>query len=594
MRLYGVCAASAANALVTLQLSDRAISIHFKKGAPDFVDSTHPEDSLQAFLLASGLATPQQIGLADAQKARFGGELLPALFGLGLLNPSMAFQQLTERSALLVSKALAAERGSFTLEQVELPGAKAMPLGNTWSVYLEQLRRVPASDIRRRLNAVFDAPVMRANSWVTLADLKLQPQEVRALNSFDGARSLSQLLLESPLDADVCMRTAWMLASLELVTFSGAELSAAPTPPPDQPFEAAPAPVAAVPGPPRAVAPGIPPGAAAPRTSVPYPQAKPRPPPPVMAPPAPAAAPPAAPAAPARPVITPQGATAVKPPAAAAPARPVTGPVNPPVAPSRAVTQPLNPPPAAPARAVTQPLSAAPPAAASAGAELKEVLVLLEKMKQQNYLEVLGVPREADAGKVKIAYFKLAKLYHPDTVPQGSPEAFAQAKADIFALIGEANRTLSDAKLKADYLAELDAGGKKGEKVDITTLLQAEEFFQRGQVLVKNRKWVEAVKSLDDAIKANDKEGEYYGWRGWAKYFTLEATDKSKAHLDAMRDIEASLKANPNAAAVHYFYGFLWKLKGDLAKAKASFKKCVELDPRHIDAQRELRTMAGK
>jgi curved DNA-binding protein CbpA len=272
----------------------------------------------------------------------------------------------------------------------------------------------------------------------------------------------------------------------------------------------------------------------------------------------------------------------------------VTGPVNPPVAPSRAVTQPLNPPPAAPSRAVTQPLSASPPAAGSGGAEVKEVLVLLEKMKQQNYLEVLGVPREADAGKVKIAYFKLAKLYHPDTVPQGSPEALAQAKADIFALIGEANRTLADAKLKADYLAELDAGGKKGEKVDITTLLQAEEFFQRGQVLVKNRKWVEAVKSLDDAIKANDKEGEYYGWRGWAKYFTLEEKDKSKAHIEALRDIEASLKANPNAASVHYFHGFLWKLKGDLAKAKASFKKCVELDPRHIDAQRELRTMAGK
>jgi hypothetical protein len=576
LRLYGLCAAGEANALLTLHLSDRTIAIHFKKGAPDFVDSTHPEDSLQAFLLASGLATPQQIGLADAQKARFGGELLPALFGLGLLNPSMAFQQLTERAALLIYKALTAERGTFTLEQVELPGAKAMPLGNKWSVYLEQLRRVPSSDVRRRVNSVFDAPVMRANSWARLSDLKLQPQEVRALNSFDGAHSLADSLLESPLDAEVVIRTAWMLANLELVSFSGADLSAAPTPPPDQPFEAAPAPApvaAAVPGPPpRAVAPGPPPGATAPKTSVPYPQAKPRPPPPVVAAPAPVIAAPVAPPAPARPVITPQGA-AVKPPAAAAPARP-----------------PVAAPAAAPARPPVAPAPAAPPISPSA--ELKDVLALLEKMKTQNFLEVLGVPRDADAGKVKIAYFKLAKSYHPDTVPPGSAEALAQAKADIFALIGEANRTLSDATLKADYLAELDAGGKKGEKVDITQLLQAEEFFQRGQVLVKNRKYVEAVKALDDAIKANDKEGEYYGWRGWAKYFTIE--DKSKAHIDAMRDIEASLKTNPNAAAVHYFHGFLWKLKGDLAKAKASFKKCVELDSRHIDAQRELRTMAGK
>jgi lipoprotein NlpI len=47
---------------------------------------------------------------------------------------------------------------------------------------------------------------------------------------------------------------------------------------------------------------------------------------------------------------------------------------------------------------------------------------------------------------------------------------------------------------------------------------------------------------------------------------------------------------NPAAAAVHYFLGFLAKSKGDQARAKAAFKKCVELDPRHIDAQRELRT----
>lgn len=218
----------------------------------------------------------------------------------------------------------------------------------------------------------------------------------------------------------------------------------------------------------------------------------------------------------------------------------------------------------------------------------KQLAATLETMKSQNYFEVLNLPRTADSNAVKVGYLKMARNYHPDTVPPGSPESVVKAMADIFALIGEANRTLSDQKLRADYLAEVEAG-TAGEKVDVAHLLQAEELFQRGCILVKARKFAEAVKALDEAIKMNDREGEYLGWRGYARYFTIE--DKTKGLQEALKEVNQSLKINPNAAPVHYFQGFLYKAAGDLAKAKASFQSCVALDSRHIDAQRELRMM---
>jgi tetratricopeptide (TPR) repeat protein len=260
------------------------------------------------------------------------------------------------------------------------------------------------------------------------------------------------------------------------------------------------------------------------------------------------------------------------------------------------------PPPASTRSAIAAPPSASVPAQVpavppavppavvpvrSVAAEVRQLTAIIEKMRSQDYFELFGLKRDADASAVKGAYFRLAKSYHPDTVPAGTPADIARLKADIFALIGQANRTLSEANLKAEYLAELAAGGT-GEKINIASLLQAEEFFQKGCILVKVKKFGEAVRQLDDAIKANASEGEYYGWRGWAKFFTFE--DKVKGHLEAMRDIEHSLRLNPNAAAVHFFQGYLWKLKGELVKAKACFKRCVELDPRHVDAQRELRT----
>ena len=44
-------------------------------------------------------------------------------------------------------------------------------------------------------------------------------------------------------------------------------------------------------------------------------------------------------------------------------------------------------------------------------------------------------------------------------------------------------------------------------------------------------------------------------------------------------------------AAAYYFLGFVAKANGDLKVAKVNFQKCVQLDAKHIDAQRELRAM---
>ena len=107
--------------------------------------------------------------------------------------------------------------------------------------------------------------------------------------------------------------------------------------------------------------------------------------------------------------------------------------------------------------------------------------------------------------------------------------------------------------------------------------------------MVKARKFPEAVKMLDDAIKANAEEGEFYAYRGYAKFFLNP--DKKVSHVEAMKDINVCLRKNPRCASVHYFQGSMCKLLGDLPAAKRHFTDTVRFDPNHIDAQRELRLM---
>jgi curved DNA-binding protein CbpA len=525
-------------------------------------------------------------------------------------------QQLAQRCLGILGRLLLVERGSFVWTTEELPGAKAVPLGHRWAAYLEPLRKVPMLEVQRRMAAAMNLPVMKSGGLVPLEDLRLTPQEARALTFFDGVRSLAQLVADLPAEAETLLSTAWMLRPLELVSFAATPVSGpAPRPASSPSTPGVPRPVASAPS--GVVAPASPPSAVSAAdapTSVPSPSgvgasspsgvaafanapssAVPGPPPAVGVPR------PLGGGVPGPPPGTPGSVPGPPPAATRAPGNPlmpqvgkvsVPYPGQKPSSPKPPAPAPAPPPAPAPAPrpsvVTAAPAAAAPPPTGAGEDEVKQLRALFEQMKKQTYFEVLGLKKDADVSAVKAAYFKLAKSYHPDTVGPGTPEAVAKVKADIFALVGEANRVLSDPKLRSDYLAELDAGGT-GEKVDVSAIFQAEELFQKGCILVKARKYADAVKMLDDAIKANAEEGEYYVWRGYAKFFGF--SDRKLGQSEAMKDITYGLKKNPNVAAAQYFIGMMAKLNGDLALAKKSFQQCVKMDPQHIDAQRELRMM---
>ncbi|RKH61273.1 DUF4388 domain-containing protein, partial [Corallococcus aberystwythensis] len=232
MQLYGRIAAGEQTGLLTLGLSDRTLSIHFRKGSPEFVDSSHAEDALGVSLMGARLLTAEQLQQAEGAKDRFGGDLLAALFGLGLLQPATAFTQLAQRALGILGKALRAESGTFTFEVRDLPAQKAMPLGNRWALLSDQVRRMPTADLKRRLAYVLPMPIMKSGGRVASSDLRLTPHEVRALSFIDGVRSLGQLLQDVPQDVDHLLRVAFLLKELNGVSFAAASRAQAAAPPP--------------------------------------------------------------------------------------------------------------------------------------------------------------------------------------------------------------------------------------------------------------------------------------------------------------------------------------------------------------------------
>jgi len=541
LKIYIQAARAGATGLFFFDLEDRTITIYMRRGNPESAESTHDAEAIGPFLLAQRLATPEQVARAEKEAIKYGNDVLAALFTLGAVNPGLVFPALAQRAADILLRAYLTPRGSFRFEALELPASKVVPLGNRWGLLAEVIRRVPLPELKTRLIDVRERPVVRRGAGDAVPDLRLTAQETRAVHYFDGTRSLAHLAQSNAGEMDTILRVALLLRELDAVSFPEVSLRA---PPPSPPVRTEPS--------------------APPRTPTP----RPAPPPP------PAAAPPKAAPAPAAP----------RKPTAPAPAPAARGP-TPALTPTGLASMPqADPPRIAPVAPVAKPHS---PGYAT---ELRELLARMERIRKENHFQVLGLPDTADSSSVKAAYFKLAKQFHPDTVPQDAPPELARAKAEIFAAIGEANRMLADDHSRARYKETLAEGGPA--EVDVQAVLQAEETFNKGTTLVRARRFPEAVKTFDDAIAANPKEGEFYAWRGYARFFTLP--DKKVAMVEALRDLNQSLKLNERCAPAHYFIGQLHKLTGDAATALKHFKRCVNIDPQHVDAQREIRIATGQ
>lgn len=581
--LYYRAASTGQSGRLSLALSDRTLTIDFHRGAPDAVASDHPQDALDVYLVRSGAVSEQALAQLRADPAFAGQELTNALIAARLLDPQTLWTQLVQRAQTLMLAGVIAHGGSFHFDPDAPRVPQAFPMGERWGLLTALVRMIPNVGLRKRLEPVWNRPVMKSGGSVDVVELKLTPQETRALSRFDGVSSLAQLTAAHPTEAESLMRLAYLLRHLEAISFlaPGPQTAAAP-PPPVNPSAAAPG---AVTGPSAhgggdSAALGEPPagsttGTQRPGSSVGVAASAGTRPTGIPAPgPGPSGAPPSG----ARPAGTPRSGTAgtARPGPGAHPSGGAGGVRSP-----AAVTTPGRP-------AVKRPVTNPPGPSSMPSESVASLQALCANLKSQNHFERLGIKQDAPESAAKIAYFKLARQYHPDTVPPDAPEGFAKLKADIFAYIGEAYRTLSDPALRQAYLEELASGGE----VDVRAILQAEELFGRATLLVKRRKFAEALPFLDEAIALNPDEGEFYAWRGWVRFCLQD--ERRSVGPEARGDLDRATRLNPNCAAIHHFEGSIARVRGQDEEARRHLERCLQLHPDHVEAARELRFLSTK
>ncbi|HEX9507582.1 MAG TPA: molecular chaperone DnaJ, partial [Myxococcales bacterium] len=89
---YFIAASTDETGLLTFVLPDRKIEIHFRKGNPELIDSSHPEDSIAQFALDQNWINQEQLARAQSSVNDYDGDLLSTLFGLKMLDRAAAFE----------------------------------------------------------------------------------------------------------------------------------------------------------------------------------------------------------------------------------------------------------------------------------------------------------------------------------------------------------------------------------------------------------------------------------------------------------------------------------------------------------------------
>ena len=298
------------------------------------------------------------------------------------------------------------------------------------------------------------------------------------------------------------------------------------------------------------------------------------------------------------------------PPPPAPPAAPEPPPaLEPPPKPEPPPAPPVKPTPEPEAPATEEP---APPADGPGAERRREIEEAWDGRKSRNHFEVLGLKRNATAGEVKEAYFRLAKRFHPD-VHHGAHLGDLRDKLEaVFVRLGEAYEVLRDTEKRGDY--ESWIGRPKAQPSEQTEATPTEvpaaeapapdpeDGARRAEADVdRAEKLYESAQKAEDAASAG---AEYYEAIQLVEPIleTVTGQTRLKAHLVLARcylqnpkwkrraeeTLQAAVREYPKVPAALSLLGNLYREQGMKARAASMYRRVLELRPDNREAAEAL------
>lgn len=218
----------------------------------------------------------------------------------------------------------------------------------------------------------------------------------------------------------------------------------------------------------------------------------------------------------------------------------------------------------------------------------KEITARAASIDRADYFMMLDIARDATQADVESAFFALAKRWHPDRLP---PELapVRDACSRVFARMSEARTTLADEEQRARYMTLLaDGSGSPETQETVAKVIDAAQNFQKAEVLFKRNDLAQAETFCRLALEADPTQPDYVALMAWLTALKPENQSPEKT-LSCIKMLDKAIAMNARCEKGLYWRGMLYKRLGKIEQASKDFKRVSEINPRNIDAAREVR-----
>lgn len=218
----------------------------------------------------------------------------------------------------------------------------------------------------------------------------------------------------------------------------------------------------------------------------------------------------------------------------------------------------------------------------------REIDARANEVKQASPYTVLGVPTDATQSVIESAYMQAMFQWHPDRLPVHLKHRRPTAERICAGINAAFNRL-------RDPVARRSVPVSHADTEQVESIASAAELLERARVQLRKRQLPEAEQLLDAALEADEELLTAVALRAWVRaerlgtHPNLERGETSEQYVAQLDALDGVLTRDPKFIEGRYYRGQLLKRSGYVAEALRDFQVILTLNPRHLDAKRELR-----
>jgi curved DNA-binding protein CbpA len=238
-------------------------------------------------------------------------------------------------------------------------------------------------------------------------------------------------------------------------------------------------------------------------------------------------------------------------------------------------------------------LQSIPPPPAEIGDELKQrwqrVVAKGRLIENQNYFEMLELDKDAKSSDARSKFYALAKEWHPDRLP-AELQPLREFVQIIFSYMSEANATLGDENQRVKYLQTIrEGGGTPATDRLMQAILDTAMEYERVLVMARKHQYDEAIEVMKRILAVMKDDAEYQAMYAWLLMQKFPGSGAEAPLGKMLEAVDKALSLHENHERANLLKAQILRRLGRNDEAFEYFQRVAEINPRNIDAMREVR-----